>query len=95
MLRDGASDQYGSDAIAGVINIILSDKTGFDGYAQTGRYYAGDGQKTEVGARYGVKLGDKGGVLVGAIDYTNADATSRTRQRPDAIAFQAANPGIA
>ncbi len=94
VLRDGASAQYGSDAIAGVINIILSDKTGFDGYAQTGRYYAGDGQKTEVGARYGVKLGDKGGVLVGAIDYTNADATSRTRQRPDAIAFQAANPGI-
>ncbi len=93
VLRDGASAQYGSDAIAGVINIILSDKTGFDGYAQTGRYFAGDGQKTEIGGRYGVAFG-QGGSLVGAIDYTDAEATSRTRQRPDAIAFQAANPSI-
>jgi len=93
VLRDGASAQYGSDAIAGVINIILSDKTGFDGYAQTGRYYAGDGDKTEIGARYGLAIGN-GGSLVGALDYTNAEATSRTRQRPDAIAFQAANPNI-
>ena len=93
VLRDGASAQYGSDAIAGVINIILSDKTGFDGHAQYGRYYAGDGEKTELGGRYGVAIGG-GGSLVGAIDYTNAEATSRTRQRPDAIAFQAANPTI-
>jgi iron complex outermembrane receptor protein len=93
VLRDGASAQYGSDAIAGVINIILSDKTGFDGYGQFGRYYAGDGDKTEIGARYGVSIGN-GGSLVGAIDYTNAEATSRTRQRPDAIAFQAANPAL-
>ncbi|MET3666260.1 TonB-dependent receptor [Caulobacter sp. 1776] len=93
VLRDGASAQYGSDAIAGVINIILSDKTGFDGYAQTGRYFAGDGQKTEIGARWGVAIG-QGGSLVGAIDYTDAEATSRTRQRPDAVAFQAANPTI-
>jgi len=93
VLRDGASAQYGSDAIAGVINIILSDKTGFEGYGQFGRYYAGDGDKTEIGGRYGVAFG-KGGSLVGAIDYTKAEATSRTRQRPDAIAFQAANPTI-
>jgi iron complex outermembrane recepter protein len=93
VLRDGASAQYGSDAIAGVINIILSDKTGFEGHAQTGRYFAGDGDKTEVGARYGLAIGN-GGSLVGAVDYTNAEATSRTRQRPDAIAFQAANPNI-
>jgi iron complex outermembrane receptor protein len=93
VLRDGASAQYGSDAIAGVINIILSDRQGFNGYAQTSQYYEGDGTKTEVGGRYGVKLGD-GGYLVGALDYTDAEATSRTRQRPDAIAFQAANPTL-
>ncbi len=93
VLRDGASAQYGSDAIAGVINIILSDKTGFEGYGQFGRYDAGDGDKTEIGARYGLAIGN-GGSLVGALDYTNAEATSRTRQRPDAIAFQAANPNI-
>lgn len=93
VLRDGASAQYGSDAIAGVINIILSSKTGFEGYGQYGRYYAGDGDKTEIGARYGFALG-QGGSLVAALDYTKADATSRTRQRPDAITFQAANPNI-
>jgi iron complex outermembrane receptor protein len=93
VLRDGASAQYGSDAIAGVINIILSDRQGFNGYAQTSQYYEGDGTKVEVGGRYGVKLGD-GGYLVGALDYTDAEATSRTRQRPDAIAFQAANPTL-
>ncbi|MCA0355871.1 MAG: TonB-dependent receptor [Proteobacteria bacterium] len=93
VLRDGASAQYGSDAIAGVINIILSSKTGFEGYGQYGRYYAGDGDKTELGARYGFALG-QGGSLVAALDYTKAEATSRTRQRPDAVAFQAANPTI-
>ncbi|ATC32659.1 TonB-dependent receptor [Caulobacter vibrioides] len=93
VLRDGASAQYGSDAIAGVINIILSNKTGFEGYGQYGRYYAGDGDKTEIGARYGFALG-QGGSLVAALDYAKAEATSRTRQRPDAIAFQAANPNI-
>jgi iron complex outermembrane receptor protein len=93
VLRDGASAQYGSDAIAGVINIILSDRQGFNGYAQTSQYYEGDGTKVEVGGRYGVKFGD-GGYLVGALDYTDAEATSRTRQRPDAIAFQAANPTL-
>ena len=93
VLRDGASAQYGSDAIAGVINIILSTKTGFEGYGQYGRYYAGDGDKTEIGARYGLALG-QGGSLVAALDYAKAEATSRTRQRPDAIAFQAANPNI-
>jgi iron complex outermembrane receptor protein len=38
VLRDGASAQYGSDAIAGVINIILKDKTGFDASASFGEY---------------------------------------------------------
>lgn len=93
VLRDGASAQYGSDAIAGVINIILSSKTGLEGYGQYGRYYAGDGDKTELGARYGFALG-QGGSLVAALDYTKAEATSRTRQRPDAVVFQAANPTI-
>ena len=94
VLRDGASAQYGSDAIAGVINIILSQKTGFSGYAQTGQYYEGDGRKVEVGARYGLAVGN-GGSIVASLDYTDAQATSRTRQRPDAITFQAANPTIA
>jgi iron complex outermembrane receptor protein len=94
VLRDGASAQYGSDAIAGVINIILDEKPGYSLYAQGSQFYAGDGRQYQVGARAGYAL--KGGghfVLTG--EYSNADATSRTQQRPDAIAFQAANPTLA
>ncbi|MGA2448595.1 MAG: TonB-dependent receptor plug domain-containing protein, partial [Polyangiaceae bacterium] len=57
VLRDGASAQYGSDAIAGVINIILKDKPGFDGYLQAGQYYAGDGANYLLGANQGFALG--------------------------------------
>ncbi|MFN3522274.1 MAG: TonB-dependent receptor plug domain-containing protein [Phenylobacterium sp.] len=93
VLRDGASAQYGSDAIAGVINIILSDEPGFSGFAQAGQYYEGDGEKVELGARYGWRLGERG-FVVASLDYTDAGLTSRTRQRADAIAFQAANPTL-
>lgn len=93
VLRDGASAQYGSDAIAGVINIILNDKPGFSGFVQGGQYFEGDGAKWEIGARYGWALGEAGHAAV-SLDYTDAGLTSRTRQREDAIAFQAANPQL-
>lgn len=93
VLRDGASAQYGSDAIAGVVNIILDNKPGFSGYAQGSQYYAGDGTQWQLGARAGFALPD-GGHLVVTGEYSNADATSRTHQRPDAIAFQTANPQV-
>lgn len=38
ILRDGASAQYGSDAIAGVVNVILKQKEGFDASASLGEY---------------------------------------------------------
>jgi iron complex outermembrane receptor protein len=94
VLRDGASAQYGSDAIAGVINIILDDKPGYAAYAQGSQYYKGDGRQWQTGARAGFAL-PGGGHLVVTGEYSDANATSRTRQRPDAIAFQAANPAIA
>ncbi|WP_269713962.1 TonB-dependent receptor plug domain-containing protein [Caulobacter sp. NIBR2454] len=94
VLRDGASAQYGSDAIAGVINLILSDEEGFYGTVQGSQYYEGDGRLIETAARYGVKIGD-GGHLVASVTYADGEATSRTRQRPDAIAFQNANPTLA
>lgn len=93
VLRDGASAQYGSDAIAGVINIILDEKPGFSAYSQGSQYYKGDGTQWQAGARAGFALGD-GGHAVIAAEYTHADTTSRTAQRPDAIAFQAAHPDI-
>ena len=39
VLRDGASAQYGSDAIAGVINIILDDSVGFEAGTRYSQYY--------------------------------------------------------
>ncbi|WP_312163446.1 TonB-dependent receptor [Phenylobacterium sp.] len=93
VLRDGASAQYGSDAIAGVINLILSDQPGVNAFAQASQYYEGDGRVLEGGVRAGWAIGD-GGHLVATLTYTDSEATSRTRQRPDAIDFQAANPTL-
>lgn len=93
VLRDGASAQYGSDAIAGVINVILDDSTGFSSFAQLSEYYDGDGQQLQVGTRAGFNFGNAG-VLTLFGEYTDADPTSRSRQRPDAITFQQANPQL-
>lgn len=93
VLRDGASAQYGSDAIAGVINVILDDSTGYSSFAQLSEYYEGDGQQLQVGTRAGFDFGNDG-VLSVFGEYTDADPTSRSRQRPDAITFQQANPQL-
>jgi len=93
VLRDGASAQYGSDAIAGVINILLDDKPGFAGFGQAGQFYEGDGTTYRIGAKAGVAIGD-GGHLNATFEWADAELTSRSRQRPDAIAFQQANPGV-
>lgn len=94
VLRDGASAQYGSDAIAGVVNIILDDQPGMEAYGQFSQYYAGDGNNYQSGARGGIALDDKGAIVFTG-QFEHGEATSRTRQRPDAIAFQAANPTLA
>lgn len=93
VLRDGASAQYGSDAIAGVINIILDSEPGFKGFGQVSQYYEGDGTQYQVGAKAGFDLGGQGSAVFTA-EYTDASLTSRSRQRPDAIALQAANPQL-
>jgi iron complex outermembrane receptor protein len=58
VLRDGAAAQYGSDAIAGVINIQLKKKAGCEAVAGYGQYSAGDGKNYLASAYCGVKLGD-------------------------------------
>jgi iron complex outermembrane recepter protein len=60
ILRDGASAQYGSDAIAGVINIILKENSGKLNFkSQVGQTYEGDGLQTNLGANYGINIGKK------------------------------------
>lgn len=78
VLRDGASAQYGSDAIAGVINVILNDrKQGFEAKAFYGLNlfrspHGGnavvsdknlDGLTLDVSGNYGTKIGRNGGFL--------------------------------
>jgi iron complex outermembrane recepter protein len=53
VLEDGASAQYGSDAIAGVINVILKKKAGGSLSATGGQYYAGDGETYSGSLNYG------------------------------------------
>lgn len=93
VLRDGASAQYGSDAIAGVINIILDDSHGLEGFSQYSSFYEGDGTDLQLGVRGGVTIGD-GGSVVATAEWADTEETSRTRQRPDAIAFQKAHPDL-
>lgn len=61
VLRDGAAAQYGSDAIAGVINIVLKDDTN-SGEADLywGQTYQGDGDTWNGNANYGMKVGESG-----------------------------------
>lgn len=73
VLRDGAAAQYGSDAIAGVINVVLKKSTGkldlnLSGGANTSKnsnqFEGGtDGEKFKLDAYYGIPLGDNGGYL--------------------------------
>ena len=85
VLRDGASAQYGSDAIAGVVNVILKDADeGFTISGQYGEYDKdGDGQRSVVSANGGLSLGGNGFLnLTG--EYATTDTTSRGQARPDA-----------
>lgn len=61
VLRDGASAQYGSDAISGVINLVLEDQTeALKIDAQAGQTGEGDGEQFKVDANYGFEIGDRG-----------------------------------
>lgn len=58
VLRDGAAAQYGSDAIAGVINVQLKKKAGCEAVAGYGQYSKGDGKNWLASAYCGVKIAD-------------------------------------
>jgi iron complex outermembrane receptor protein len=60
VLRDGASAQYGSDALAGVVNIILKDQIGGSAQVLTGATGKGDGETLQGSINYGFNLADRG-----------------------------------
>ena len=84
ILRDGAAAQYGSDAIAGVINFQLNDSDeGMTLEARTGEFGEGDGDLTQIMGNIGMPLGDSGFLNVTGT-WMEQDATSRSTQRTDA-----------
>ena len=94
VLRDGATAQYGSDAIAGVINYQLRDDTGFDVQALWGQQYEGDGDRKQIAANVGFKIGGSGFVNLSA-EYYDSKGTSRGATRPLALELERTNPAVA
>jgi iron complex outermembrane receptor protein len=80
VLRDGASAQYGSDAIAGVINFLLNDNSeGGSLTIDSGEFFEGDGAMTTVQGNIGLPLGDSGFVSISG-EWVEADRTNRGEQ---------------
>jgi iron complex outermembrane receptor protein len=76
ILRDGAAAQYGSDAIAGVINIILKDHEGGNAWGQFRTTSENDGDTFKAGLHYGFEIGD-GGYLNLTYEYIDQDMMNR------------------
>lgn len=76
ILRDGAAAQYGSDAIAGVINIVLKDNLGTSINATAGQTYEKDGETQVIGVNHGMSLGDNGFLNL-SFEYNDRGATNR------------------
>jgi len=78
VLRDGASAQYGSDAIAGVVNIVLKGAgKGGSLAVDYGQYSAGDGNKYQLSGDAGVEFGDGRGTLHVAGQVSDQDESNR------------------
>ena len=94
VLRDGATAQYGSDAIAGVMNYgIRNNKQGIEVQGRYGQYFRnGDGKSYQIAANAGFGLGDRAFVNVSG-EYFDDGLTSRGVTRPTARAYAAQNPG--
>ncbi len=93
VLREGATAQYGSDAIAGVLNYGLREDQGIELVGRAGQYYAGDGESYQIAGNAGVK-GDWGFINVTG-EYVDEGQTSRGRTRPSAANFAQNFPALA
>lgn len=78
VLRDGASAQYGSDAIAGVINIVLLEDDGFEGSVSHGSTKDGGGDTTKVSLGTGFAFPEGGGIHL-SWDYRKREAADRAQ----------------
>ena len=90
VLRDGASSQYGSDAIAGVLNFILRDNSeGFEVNARYGSTFEGDGDNYTISANAGFEAGENGFINVTA-EIRDVEGTVRSIVRDDVAGMVAA-----
>lgn len=94
ILRDGATAQYGSDAIGGVINYQIRDDEGIEASALYGQTYEGNGERVQLGVFGGVRLGESGFVTFAAEAY-DEEGTSRGATRPVAAVLAQNNPTLA
>src|ERR1700722_20280838 len=99
ILRDGASAQYGSDAIAGVLNYQFRNApSGFQIDGRYGKYfpkdYSSDGGDGYLAANLGLPLGSEGFVNVSA-EWARNEQTVRNPTRPSALAFAETYPDLA
>lgn len=86
VLRDGAAAQYGSDAIAGVINFVMKDAAeGGEVQLQYGQHFE-DEESLKFAGNVGFGLGENGFINL-SLEYVDNDALSRGVQRPDAQAL--------
>ncbi len=94
VLRDGSAAQYGSDAIAGVMNFEMRDNSeGTELQLQFGEHYEGE-QSFKVGLNSGFTLPNNG-FFNFSLEVMDNDALSRGVQRPDAQALiDAGVPGV-
>ena len=95
VLRDGATAQYGSDAIAGVMNYGVRKDKGIEIQGRYGQYYRnGDGKSYQIAANAGFGLGERAFVNVSGEFYDDGQ-TSRGVTRPTALAYSTFNPSNA
>ena len=87
VLRDGASAQYGSDAIAGIMNFVLKeDNYGSVFDVKWGSHFEGDGSGLTIAGNTGFGLGDSGFANL-SFEWKEQDPTTRSAQRGDAQAL--------
>lgn len=92
VLRDGATAQYGSDAIAGVMNYGLRSDKGVELQGRYGQSYRnGDGKSYQIAGNVGFGLGERAFINVSG-EYFDDGQTSRGVTRPTALAYAAQNP---
>ncbi len=90
VLRAGAAAQYGSDAVAGVMNFVLRDAPeGGTLEARWGQHYHGDGDLVSTAANVGLPLTEAGFANF-SFEFTNSDSTSRSTPRTDEQRLRAA-----